>query len=76
MVEVEKPVEVIKEVIKEVEVIKEIHIKDDADKIDDTNITIDTDGNYKIFDQLQSPDDPENTEDTLTLEFMNRTKVS
>ena len=52
MIEVEKPVEVIKEVIKEVEVIKEIHIQEDAGKIDDTDITLDTDGNYKIFDQL------------------------
>ena len=71
-----KEVEVIKEVIKEVPVVKEVHIKEDADKIDDTDITIDAKGHYMIFDQLQNVDDPESTEDTLTTEFLQRTKVS
>ena len=75
-VEVIKEVEVVKEVIKEVPVVKEVHIKEDADKIDDTDITIDAKGHYMIFDQLQNSDDPESTEDTLTTEFLQRTKVS
>ena len=62
--------------IREVPVVKEVLIKEDADKIDDTDITIDAKGHYKIFDQLQNPDDPESFEDTLTTEFLQRTKVS
>lgn len=75
-VEVIKEVQVVKEVIKEVPVVKEVMIKEDADKIDDTDITIDANGHYKIFDQLQNPEDPENSEDTLSEEFLKRTKVS
>ena len=75
-IEVVKEVEVIKEVIKEVPVVKEVHIREDADKIDDTDITIDANGHYKIFDQLNNPDEAENTEDSLSAEFIQRTKVS
>lgn len=74
--EVIKEVQVVKEVIKEVPVVKEVMIREDADKIDDTDIAIDANGHYKIFDQLSSPEDPENREDTLSEEFLKRTKVS
>ena len=51
-----KEVEVIKEIVKEVPVIKEVHIKEDADKIDDTDISMDANGHYQIFDKLHDPD--------------------
>ena len=78
-VQVEVPVEVIKEVEVEKEIIKEIvrevHVREDTDKIDDTNVTQDDSGRYKIFEQFSTPDDPE-TEDSLTEEFASRTKIS
>lgn len=72
----EVKVEVIKEVIKEVTVVKEVLIKEDSDKIDDTDITIESNGHYKIFEQLENPEDPESSEDSLSVEFLQRTKVS
>ena len=71
--QVEVPVEVQVEVIKEV--IREVHIKEDADKIDNTEISRDESGRFKIFDSVSNPDDP-STEDSLTFEFRSRTKVS
>ena len=66
----------IKEIIKEVPVVKEVLIKEDSDKIDDTDITIDSSGHYKIFEQLNNSEEPEGSEDSLTAEFLQRTKVS
>ena len=37
------------EVIKEVEVVREVHIREDADKIDNTDIPTDEKGDYMIF---------------------------
>ena len=71
--EVIKEVEVEKEIIKEI--VREIHVREDTDKIDDTNITQDESGRYKIFEYFSTPDDPE-TEDSLTEEFASRTKIS
>ena len=53
-------VEVIKEVeiIREVPVIKEVIIREDSDKIDDTDITLDSSGHFQIFEQKHNPDDP------------------
>lgn len=70
---VEVPIEVPVEVIKEV--IREVHIKEDGDKIDNTEITKDETGSFKIFDSVTSPDDPDSA-DQLTFEFLQRTKVS
>ena len=75
-VEVIKEVEKIKEVIKEVPVVKEVMIREDADKIDDTDITVNEDGHYKIFEETHNPEDPESPEDSLSIEFLQRTKVS
>ena len=72
-VEVVKEVEVEKEVIKEI--VREVHIKEDSEKIDDTDISTDETGRYRIFEQVSNPDDPE-TEDSLTTEFSSRTKIS
>mmetsp|Transcript_42291 Transcript_42291/g.55714 ORF Transcript_42291/g.55714 Transcript_42291/m.55714 type:complete len:135 (-) Transcript_42291:1330-1734(-) len=78
-VTVEVPVEIIKEVEVEKEIIKEIvrevHVKEDDGKIDDTFIGLDDSGSYKIFEQFSTPDDPE-IEDSLTEEFIARTKIS
>ena len=63
------------EVIKEVEVIREVHIREDTNKINDTDIEIDNEGHYKIFEQVEDPDDP-NSSDKLTEEFTQRSKVS
>ena len=71
--EVIKEVEVEKEIIKEI--VREIHVREDTDKIDDTNITQDESGRYQIFEHFSTPDDPE-TEDSLTEEFTSRTKIS
>lgn len=66
--------------------VKEVHIREDADKIDDTDITMDENGHYRIFDKLSSAvengDDGGNIEpsgigeDILSAEFLQRTKVS
>ena len=61
--------------MKEVEVVREVHIREDADKIDNTDIPTDEKGNYIIFKQVSNPDDPESI-DSLTDEFLQRTKVS
>lgn len=71
--EVIKEVEVEKEIIKEI--VREVHIKEDSEKIDDTDISTDENGRYRIFDQVSCPEDPE-TEDSLTSEFTQRTKIS
>ena len=63
------------EVIKEVEVVREVHIREDADKIDNTDISTDEKGNYVIFNSVSNPDDPESI-DTLSDEFLQRNKVS
>ena len=42
-----------------VEVVREVHIREDADKINDTDIDVDERGHYKIFDSLANPDEPE-----------------
>ena len=70
-VTVEVPVEI--EVVKEI--IKEVHIKEDEDKIDNTDVSKDESGHFKIFDTISNPDDP-NSSDQLTFEFTQRTKVS
>ena len=71
-VPIEVPVEreVIKEVPVEVEVeiVREVHVKEEADKLDDTEITVDEKGHYRIFETVEDPDDPE-SEDRLTSEF-------
>ena len=51
-------------------------IKEDADKVDDTDITIDANGHFKIFENKEDPDDPESPDDSLSIEFLQRTKVS
>ena len=61
--------------IKEVEVVREVHIREDADKIDNIDISTDEKGNYVIFNSVSNPDDPEST-DSLTEEFLQRNKVS
>ena len=70
---VEVPVEIEKEIIKEI--VREIHVKEDSEKIDDTDISTDENGRFRIFEQVSNPDDPE-TEDSLTGEFTQRTKIS
>jgi len=77
--EVPAPVEVVKEVIREVvkikEVVKEVHIREDMDKINDTDIEVDLNGRYKIFESTSNSDDPE-SQDRLTFDFQQRTKVA
>ena len=74
--EVIKEVEKIKEVIIEVPIVKEVIIREDADKVDDTDITVDSSGHAKIFEQIQNPEDPESLEDSLSIEFLQHTKIS
>ena len=57
------------EVIKEVEVVREVHFREDADKIDNTEISRDEKGDYRIFESVSNPDDAEST-DILTEEFL------
>ena len=71
--EVEYPT--VTEVIKEVQVVREVPVREDPDKIDNTDIAMDENGRYKIFEQVEDPDKPE-SEDRLTVEFQQRTKVS
>lgn len=47
---------------------REVHHKEDSDKIDDTDISTDDNGRYRIFSMVSNPDDIE-TEDSLTTEF-------
>ena len=63
------------EVIKEIEVVREVPVREDPDKIDNTDIEIDEKGHYKIFESVHDPDMPETT-DELTVDFLQRTKVS
>ena len=63
------------EVIKEIEVVREVPVREDPDKIDNTDIGIDDKGHYKIFEQIDDPDKPD-TSDKLTIDFLQRTKVS
>lgn len=46
----------------------------EADKIDDAEVPRDEEGNFIIFEQLATPEDPEGTEDILSEEFKQRTK--
>ena len=63
------------EVIKEVEVVREVPIREDPDKIDNTDVSIDEKGHYRIFESTNNPDDPMMV-DQLSQEFLARTKVS
>ena len=47
------------EIVKEVEVVREVHIREDPDKLNDTNITRDEKGRYHIFESMNNMDDPE-----------------
>lgn len=69
--------EVIKEVIKYVdrEVVKEVFIKEDASKIDDTNLERDEQGHFKVFESVSSAESPDE-EDKLSADFLARTKVA
>ena len=58
-----------------VEIVREVHIREDADKINDTDIDVDEQGHYKIFDTLANPDEPESI-DQLSVQFTQRSKVS
>ena len=61
-----REVEIEKEIIREI--VREVHHKEDSDKIDDTDISTDDNGRYRIFSMVSNPDDIE-TEDSLTTEF-------
>ena len=50
-------------------------MQDEVGKIDDTQIGQDEKGHYKIFESVESPEDPE-SEDRLSEEFLSRTKLS
>ena len=63
------------EVLKEIEVVREVPVREDPDKIDNTDIGIDEKGHFRIFEQLDDPDKPD-ASDKLTVDFLQRTKVS
>jgi len=63
------------EIFRDVEVIKEVQVREDSDKLNDTNIPTDERGHFKIFSSVSSSDDPASV-DILTQEFLQRSKVS
>ena len=58
-----------------VERVVEKMVEAETDKIDDTEIERDEEGQFKIFEHVASPDDPDEKSDELTTEFQMRTKT-
>ena len=58
-----------------VEKIVEKFVDPEQDKIDDTDIEKDENGDFKIFEFISTPDDPDNRPDELSESFLQRTKT-
>ena len=52
-----RAVEIIKEVPVVKEIVREVRVREDADKIEDTDISRDANGHFKIFERLHNADD-------------------